>query len=278
MAEWQKLGGIEPESLKDMRLQIHFAAMITAAPAHSLTTHREDFSEDALSWREADRAMQSEAIGGLRVVLFCETGEIGIESESHATERFVLEGLTVSEARRRLAKMVERAAGREFQMALPIEDYGEEMPAHALGRGEAFAWQPDHAKELLAYYQNAATLIQSGVSAEPGAAPMRIWPHHLDIASLITYQGSGEPCYIGLGMSPGDESYGEPYFYVNPWPYPDPAQSLPALPAGAHWHNHGWTGAVLPATELIKHNDQQRAAREFVDAAVANEKKLLQVK
>jgi hypothetical protein len=70
-------------------------------------------------------------------------------------------------------------------------------------------------------------------------------------------------------MSPGDESYREPYFYVSPWPYPS-ERSGPALAGGGHWHTEGFFAAVLPGTELIRAGDDQAAALvAFVRSAVA---------
>ena len=51
-------------------------------------------------------------------------------------------------------------------------------------------------------------------------SPVRCWPHHFDIATYISLE-TGDPETakgIGVGMSPGDESYDQPYFYINPWP------------------------------------------------------------
>jgi hypothetical protein len=81
---------------------------------------------------------------------------------------------------------------------------------------------------------------------------------------------------IGIGLSPGDGSYDQPYFYVNPWPYPD-AEDLPPLAAGAHWHTSGWTGAVLTADRLISvpPEEQQHTARRALERGVAACRELL---
>jgi hypothetical protein len=77
-----------------------------------------------------------------------------------------------------------------------------------------------------------------------------VWPHHFDLASLVTLSGSGEHATtIGLGFSPGDAGIDEPYFYVTPWPAPE-AATLPALTIG-RWNTEGWTGAVLRASQII---------------------------
>ena len=30
-----------------------------------------------------------------------------------------------------------------------------------------------------------------------------------------------------------------------------PAESLPGLPSGGHWHREGWTGVVLTGSEVV---------------------------
>jgi hypothetical protein len=108
---------------------------------------------------------------------------------------------------------------------------------------------------------------------------VRCWPHHFDIATLIQidppHLGEGARS-IGVGMSPGDASYAEPYWYVTPWPYPSQDQ-LGCLPAGA-WNRRGWTGAVLTATEIVREasaGDQTRLIRNFVGAALSRSHALL---
>jgi hypothetical protein len=71
---------------------------------------------------------------------------------------------------------------------------------------------------------------------------------------------------IGAGLSPGDGSYDEPYFYVTPWPYPK-GKAFPALPCG-HWHTEFWTGAVLTASELAGSEDPKAQVEAFLKAAV----------
>ena len=102
---------------------------------------------------------------------------------------------------------------------------------------------------------------------------MRCWPHHFDVASLITLDAGAdaeEARTIGVGFSPGDGSYDQPYFYVTPWPYPE-ADDLPSLAGGAHWHTEGWIGAVLTAERVISvpADGQRRAIGQALEGGVA---------
>lgn len=75
-------------------------------------------------------------------------------------------------------------------------------------------------------------------------SPVRCWPHHFDIATLHML-GDGKT--IGIGLSPGDDSIRDPYWYVNLWPYPHPSRLQP-LQFGM-WFTEGWTGAEMPASK-----------------------------
>jgi hypothetical protein len=68
-------------------------------------------------------------------------------------------------------------------------------------------------------------------------------------------------------MSPGDASYGEPYFYVSP--YPAPRSELAPLALG-RWHKSGWSGAVLRGSEITAVSDgaeQSVLVGRFIDGA-----------
>jgi hypothetical protein len=102
---------------------------------------------------------------------------------------------------------------------------------------------------------------------------VRCWPHHFDIATLLPGPAAGggaQQRTIGVGLSPGDASYGEPYWYVTPWPYPPPPEQLPALPGGGAWHRRGWFGAVLTATAALRPPtaaERARGVSAFIAAA-----------
>lgn len=112
----------------------------------------------------------------------------------------------------------------------------------------------------------------------PGPSPVRCWPHHFDIATYVGLEkGDFETARgIGIGMSPGDESYGEPYFYINPWPQLGP-DGLPSLPAPGHWHRDGFVGAIATATEVFSLSDISKELPLFIDAAFVIGRKALAV-
>src|SRR5207247_497257 len=119
-------------------------------------------------------------------------------------------------------------------------------------------------EELAGWYGNAAVVLETLRAATPTASEVRCWPHHFDLATLITV-APGQS--VGVGMEPGDQYYAEPYFYVNMHPAPD-ARALPPLHGHGTWHTHEWIGAVLPASRLAASGQRSQIER-FTGSAVA---------
>lgn len=123
---------------------------------------------------------------------------------------------------------------------LLIADQVDELPLRAT-----------HDLQMLArMYETAANVLERLRAKHDGASPVRLWPHHFDVAILI---GN-----IGVGFLAGDDSIDEPYWYVYNTPMPDP---LPPLSAG-EWYRGHWMGAVL------KGDPDTAAVDKFLDEAL----------
>jgi hypothetical protein len=91
----------------------------------------------------------------------------------------------------------------------------------------------------------------------------RCWPHHFDVANQVSWPEAGEDRMVSYGLSPGDEHYALPYYYVSPWPPPTSAV-LPTLPSGARWHAEDFFSAVLDAEALLAHEAQLAALWDYI--------------
>jgi len=146
-----------------------------------------------------------------------------------------------------------------------------ELPEHPLGGAGAFSFEPAAPfKEMRRWFDNAAETLES-VRKANDASPVRCWPHHFDIATLITVAPGAT---IGVGLSPGDGSYNEPYWYVGPWPHPQ-VEDWPELEGGGHWHTEGFVAAVLPASDFVPENNQPKRLEEFLESAIEGSRELL---
>jgi len=144
-----------------------------------------------------------------------------------------------------------------------------QIPPHAVASGKAFSLAADGSfAELSAFYHDAWWLTTSIRTAHAGASEPRIWPHHFDLAILISVPApsGSQSRSIGVGISPGDDSYPQPYIYVGPNPFP-PMELLPPLTIG-QWHSDGWVGAVLTGSAFPGETGAERALA-FTRQAVA---------
>ena len=122
-----------------------------------------------------------------------------------------------------------------------------------------------------AWYSAAAQAMER-VRESSNGAEVRCWPHHFDIATLISV-GTGKT--IGVGMEPGDQYYGEPYFYVNMTPSPKRDAATASLAGDGSWHTDEWIGAVLPGSRIADAEKASEQINAFLDSAVAACRKLL---
>ncbi|MEP6692382.1 MAG: hypothetical protein ABJD07_14570 [Gemmatimonadaceae bacterium] len=269
-ADWSPVGAIAPGTLAEARAELHHAAQIANAVGISLLAPRPDDSHTNLEWMPATRSLASELVpavtpfraairaADLALVLLDETGA--------PRAQMPLEGATMNEGFAWLVERV-RECGADASRMTMHKHY--QIPRHALDEGTTFGVGDGvPLRELDRYYGNGDLLLRDLAAREASASPVRCWPHHFDMATLITVRADTT---IGVGISPGDESFAEPYFYVSPYPYP-PASALPELGQGA-WHTTGFTAAVLTATALVRESDgvaqSQLAARFIADAVVA---------
>ncbi len=140
----------------------------------------------------------------------------------------------------------------------------------------------DHLPVLAAWFDLADEALKhfksSQSSLHPGPSEVRCWPHHFDIATYVSLEtGDAETAKgIGVGLSPGDEGYNQPYFYVNPWPHLDRG-SLPEAVAPGHWHTEGYVGLIATAEELQSVDDMEASLRDFIRLSFAAGKNGLDV-
>jgi hypothetical protein len=272
---WKRLGTVSPTALSGARLQLHWAAQLLSAPGVSLLSPEEDFSHTNLGWDFELGVLSGRPVGSdsLRAGLVFEGLDLAVLDGQRERSSMRLAGHTVHES---LSWLGRELTGEGATLELPVHD----MPSHSVGKGGVFSDAEAPARaELGRWFANAFRLIRDAVAGDASASPVRCWPHHFDVASLITLDEGAdaeEARSIGVGFSPGDGSYDQPYFYVTPWPYPETA-NLPSLAEGAEWHRSGWTGAVLTAERLLSvpPAEQEHTAREALRRAVAASRELL---
>jgi hypothetical protein len=259
MATWEKLGAVAPRALVAARQELHWGARLVASAGASLLPARADDSHTSMRWIADARALVGEPLAGDRTVaLRLADQTLLVLVSGRIADALALAGRTFADALAWLSGVL--AAGA-------VAPPPHALPDHPLAHGARFGADPAALGELARWYEDAAGLLEE-VQAAEGAGPVRCWPHHFDIATLL---GEGTARTIGVGLSPGDEELPAPYLYVTPWPYPR-VDAPPALAGGGIWHTAGWFGALLPGEVLAEGPEpaaQAARARAFVGSALA---------
>jgi hypothetical protein len=273
---WQALGSIAPRDLVAARLELHHAAQLATAPAVTWLRAAPDDSHPNLGWNDA----LGELVGRLAptpvpraVALTLAPPRLRIlAARGEGVAELRLAGTTRDEAWRWLESTLRELGSVPPPAGLRRADY--DLPAHPVAAGAPFGAADANAyAELARWFGNANALLREVAGRHATASAPRCWPHHFDLATRIDVErdASGAASRsIGVGLSPGDESYPEPYWYVGPWPAP-PASQLPRLASG-HWHSEGFVAAVLPGSAIVAAGGaagQAALVRRFVDEAVA---------
>lgn len=277
---WHALGQTGLKDLAEARLQAHYAVQWAARVARALVEPQPDDSHTSPGWDRKHQALRTQALPngqslGLRLAdltLLWDGGE-------KAGSELPLDGVSDAEAR---AWLAERVPGAGYDAARLDEPSPYELPPHDLANGGAYAVGSNEGAfvELGAWYNSADAALEAVVAAlsdlTPGPSPVRCWPHHFDIATLIALEAGDaeEARSIGVGLSPGDESYAEPYYYVTPWPYPDPA-NLPKLPHSGRWHTEGYVAAIATASRIGELGSKRVAVMDFLQSSIACSRELL---
>jgi len=245
--------------LTEPRLQLHWAAQVLVAVADAEVPRAEDDSQANLGYDARLAALVGRQGRLGRALALRPRDATLLELRDRRIEReFALEGRGLYEA---LAWAAEGSPGDPL-----LRDY--EMPPHGVSKGEAFHFQdPPALAALDAWCRLAQETLLPAVGPHPGTREVRLWPHHFDFGALILLRQGADPLRdpsIGIGMSLGDSTYPEPYFYVNPYGLPERPAALPELPGDAFW-SPDFLGAIL----LGRAASAEGKAPDFLERAVA---------
>ncbi len=281
--KWKQLGIADPTTLTEARRVAHWAAQLLAAVGQTLGHRDLEDTQMSLDWIDRKGLMVGAPLTGVRQVRpALRVRDLSLlivdEDGSGVLAGTPLDGRTLAWGLDWLRQQLTFTRG-EATIHLRGPEY--ELASHAIGEGGQF-WLADHGpalEELERWYSNARRLLTDWTAGRVDAGRVRLWPHHFDMASqtrLPIVPGKTNVRTVGLGMSPGDESINQPYFYVTPGPAPAVAR-LGALAHGS-WHTDGWTGAVLRGTELVglAADEQYATVRDFLSQAESAARALLE--
>jgi len=275
--DWQNVGRIDRSRLAQARLQAHHAAQWLARAARAFLPPRPEDSHTNLGWDDALPGLETHALpDGTVVGLNISDLALVLRSGSSASgwQMISLDTRRDADIREWLGRAL---SARGFDAGKLDAASPYEMPAHPIGHGTPYAAAAlaAAAAELAAWYANANRALsgirQRLLARGLNAPAVRCWPHHFDLDTLVTLGADALGAEalaptVGVGFSPGDVHYDEPYFYVSRYPAPDIA-TLPALPAVGHWHANRFTAAIATGHKIVQAADRQAEVETFLQVA-----------
>ncbi len=278
-AAWRDLRGAESARVHQAAAEAHAAARIVGSFGKALAEPKDDWAHVSLSWVEDTAALWGApaVLGGLRAGLRLAplTLQLG-DDPSGASEALDLAGRSSEEAYAWMASEVMARMGTEAAALL-------ELPAFESAHTESSSSQQldDALAVLEAWFSNGSGLLHSLTANIPQASPVRCWPHHFDISTLITLDPGADPEVgrsVGVGFSAGDGAHPEPYAYVLPWPRPGTEAEPQPFGGVGEWVSDDWFGARVSRSALTATGDpdaQRAAAVSFVREAVREAYRLI---
>jgi len=248
--------------LAQARLALHHAVQLVAAVGQALAPRAEDDSQQSLTPDGCGAWLGVPVAGGtLRAAIDPLAFELWLAGGAgRPVASLPLAGRTLEDG---LAFLTDELRQRGLAVALEVPRHPADFPAHALAGARFEAGDLPARQELARLFADTGRLLAALVGA--AGSPLRLWPHHFDLACSLRVGDRS----LGLGVSPGEGAEGRPYWYAAPWSVL-PGESLPALAGGGSWHLEGWTGAELPIERLQGGAPAQRAqVGDFFRSAMA---------
>lgn len=271
---WARIGTFTPDHLIDTSLQLHWAAQFIASAGQTFAEPRADDSHRAMAWDATLDAFVGVPFAGtypFRLALRpADLTLLLLDRGAESLSEFALPGRTRDDGYAWLARGMATYMGD----AAPLIERPEyDVPEHPVQADAPFSEdRRDELHALAALYGSAAEILGDLFAGREDASETLCWPHHFDLATLVTVEADDEGGVVksvGIGLAPMGGGYDTWYWYVTPWPYPDP-ETLPELRSPGFWHTEGWVGAILTGKSVTEQPEGERAdtVHGFVDAAV----------
>jgi len=271
---WRPLHSVDRDRLSEGRRQTHHAVQWLARAARAYVPPRPDDNHTNLGWDDkldgfATHRLKDDVRLGLKIADLT----LVLHGEgSERTRAFPLNGRSDPVARKWLGARLSAIGLDESLLDMPSP---YKMPEHTMAGGVVYeaVGRGDVLAELAAWFSNANHALndirEDMIGRKFTASPVRCWPHHFDLATLISLEPGhdGKARSVNAGLSPGDEYYDEPYYYVSPYPYPD-AASLPHLPKLGHWHTRDFTAAIASSSQILRAKDGMVETEAFLRDAI----------
>ena len=264
-----QLRSVMPGELEAVRVMTHRAVQHLGRAASANLPEQADGSHSSFHWDSSELAFLSQPMDGKIVGLSTAPLTLFVRDDDRRSAELALMAMSDQDVGLWLDKvLIDSGLTMASNYVQPFE-----LPTDVVAMERYEDLQDDrHFVALTAWFDMAAKTLNDFAGAHaylnPGPSPVRCWPHHFDIATYVALE-AGDPETargVGVGLSPGDDGYGEPYFYINPWPRLE-TDHLPDAVTPGHWHIQGYVGLIATATELLTTGDVLAASESFITQA-----------
>ena len=269
--KWIPFVSVDPEEIRNVRAQLHLSVQNVAAVGSEFLSESEGDENAVLSWVPGLRRMAGKWVQGdisFRSSISLEEFKIYLVDEKVMTlAEFALQNSNTTQLMIWLEEQIGKFGlqAKNLTMNLPYQ-----LPASVLEKGNPFDINSErNTRELSKYYHNTYLLLREFKDHHGVDTTINIWPHHFDMALDILLKDTGDPetnTQIALGMSPGDDQFENPYFYVNCWPHAN-TEAFSKLSNHAIWISEEWTGAVMLSKHIRSADKQEEMLRTFYQEA-----------
>ena len=240
-----------PLSLVGARCMTHKAIQLLTLAARSNLEPETDDSHSSLRWDATSKRFLSQPMphddGAMLIGLSLSPLRLDVVQDGTTRVKLDMEAQTTEGALQWLDRHLGQSGlNPASKVTLPYE-----LP-EAVAKLDLFSAQTASVQltALAAWFDLANTVLSDFAKnyayLEPGPSPVRCWPHHFDIATYVQLEAcSAEAARgIGIGMSPGDESYGQALRLREPLATPGSSRSSRSAASGplAHGRLRGSRG------------------------------------
>ncbi len=277
--DWKPMQQLDPEDIRQTKSMVHQAIQNVASVGRKFSpVHPRDFNSRMI-WVPALSRMAGSWVTGntsFRSSLSLETFEVFlVDRKVNTLASFKLEGKTYPQLMIWLEEQIGKYGldASNLTLNLPYK-----IPDHPVQQGDPFQISSKRAlTEFSKFYHNTYVTLRK-IKEKHEGAEIYIWPNRFDISLEITLKETGDyetNTRIAYGMSPGDKTFENPYFYVSTWPNVD-TEKCSKLSSNAIWMSEDWTGAVLLSKHIYEGSQQEKLERFYQESSEQLVKLLLE--
>ncbi len=261
--------------LKDALVQQHHAAQYIAMVGRHLIPQQADDSNTNMEFDpETGILVGNPLSNGMKVGLHLDSLDLAIlDQAGHEIKTLPLNGKTKKQG---FIDLKEALTSLGIDTGTLKNELHYQVPVHALDKGAIFS-VPDkqYLHENLLYRNNARLVMQEVVADMENAEPVKIWPHHFDTGSFVSFAKNEKGEFIqtiGLGLAIPDSMIEVPYYYLSFWDADSGNKpgNFAALTHGK-WMMPDWNGAVLSLSDVLQKtsaDEQHKLVYNFFKEAV----------